>query len=884
MKTAKIHRVLPPDRSAPDSGMSRAVPAFWRLPVLLGFGILFLFLVTGAPWSAASADDMPLDPHRNLLQESVAEKVRMLSRTKLSTLIVDNYYPYTFMNSQGLADGFSVDLIRAVTQVMGLELDIQAGTWDRARSALETGEIDLLPMMAYSEERAVVFDFSVPHTISFDAVFVVKGRNHFKSMADLMGRTVIVMKNDVAHDYLISKGITLPEKIVLADSLPEALRFLALGKGDAALMPKLVGLLHLKKMGLGNLEASPVVVDDYQRRFSFAVKKGDSLLLNRLSEGLSIVKATGTLDQIHQKWFGVVEPAPVSLQSVMKYILAVFAALMLIVAVIIAWSLSLRKQVALRTGKLKQEIVEHMRVKDDLLETKQRLELATASAKLGVWEWNIPDNILQWDDQMFDLYGITRNTFPGCVEAWQNGLHPDDRELAMEASRLAVQGEKDYDTEFRIVHPDGAVKNLKAHALIIRDNSGKALKMIGINRDITERKRAEQDLKESNTKFMSLVGNVPGYIAYVNAETLHYEFVNDVFEKSFGIPREKIIGSHIKEIIGETSYQVSSKNIEEVRSGKSVSYENIYDLVSGKHWIQVNYAPIIDPDGRVASFVILGYDITERKRAEEALVCVNENLEQRVAQEVENNLEQERMLIQQSRLAAMGEMIGNIAHQWRQPLNALGLLLYNIKDAYRFNTLDAEYLDQAVADGRRMVQKMSTTISDFSNFFRPDKESSVFSAMKQIKDAIALVESSFLNSNISIHIDAPHDLNLMGFPNEYSQVLLNLLSNAKEAILAGNQPHRPSSGRVDIVLTERGGQAIVSVRDNGSGIPMDILGRIFDPYFSTKESGTGIGLYMSKMIIERNMKGSLTARNIEGGAEFIVASPLAKDGPYEPYR
>jgi signal transduction histidine kinase len=171
---------------------------------------------------------------------------------------------------------------------------------------------------------------------------------------------------------------------------------------------------------------------------------------------------------------------------------------------------------------------------------------------------------------------------------------------------------------------------------------------------------------------------------------------------------------------------------------------------------------------------------------------------------------------------------------------------------------------------------MSTTISDFSNFFRPDKETIVFSALKQIKETISLVESSFLNSNISIHINAPQDLNLMGFPNEYSQVLLNLLSNAKEVILAHDQPHRPNTcGRVDIVLSEQNRQGCVTVRDNGGGVPAEIMDRIFDPYFSTKESGTGIGLYMSKMIIERNMKGGITARNIEGGAEFIVASPLA---------
>jgi signal transduction histidine kinase len=247
----------------------------------------------------------------------------------------------------------------------------------------------------------------------------------------------------------------------------------------------------------------------------------------------------------------------------------------------------------------------------------------------------------------------------------------------------------------------------------------------------------------------------------------------------------------------------------------------------------------------------------------------NETLEQRVAREVAKNRQHEFLLIQQSRLAAMGEMIGNIAHQWRQPLNALGLLLYNIKDAYQFNTLDAAYLDQAVADGRRMVQKMSTTISDFANFFRPNKEIIVFSALEQIREAIALLESSFQHSNISIHINASQDIKLMGFPNEYSQVLLNLLSNAKEAILAHDQT---LPGRVDIVLAEQNDQGCVSVRDNGGGIPADILDRIFEPYFSTKGKGSGIGLYMSKMIVERNMKGGITAKNIEGGAEFSICT------------
>jgi signal transduction histidine kinase len=255
----------------------------------------------------------------------------------------------------------------------------------------------------------------------------------------------------------------------------------------------------------------------------------------------------------------------------------------------------------------------------------------------------------------------------------------------------------------------------------------------------------------------------------------------------------------------------------------------------------------------------------------------NHTLEMRIQEAVAELRRKDQILINQNRMAAMGEMIANIAHQWRQPLNALGLVLANIKDAYQFNTLDSSYLNQAMRDGTRLIQKMSSTINDFSNFFRPDKERVVFSARKQIQAAIQLVTSSYSSSNITLHFNASTDLNLQGFPNEYSQVLLNLLSNAKETILAHPSPDQPVSGNVEIQLTASGGQGIVSVKDTGGGIPEDVLDKIFDPYFSTKDSGTGIGLYMSKMIIEGNMNGSITARNIDGGAEFIVCSPLAPE-------
>ena len=149
-----------------------------------------------------------------------------ISSNSLKTLIVDNYHPYTFANENGAPDGFSVDIVNAVATVMGLELEVRMDTWERARKALDNGEIDLLPMMASSPERQKSFDFSVPHTIAFDAVFVRKGAAGMRSIEDLSNKTVIVMDGDAAHDYVLSRNID-GLKLVLIDSLQDGLRALS---------------------------------------------------------------------------------------------------------------------------------------------------------------------------------------------------------------------------------------------------------------------------------------------------------------------------------------------------------------------------------------------------------------------------------------------------------------------------------------------------------------------------------------------------------------------------------------------------------------------------------------------------------------------------------
>jgi predicted ATPase/signal transduction histidine kinase len=258
----------------------------------------------------------------------------------------------------------------------------------------------------------------------------------------------------------------------------------------------------------------------------------------------------------------------------------------------------------------------------------------------------------------------------------------------------------------------------------------------------------------------------------------------------------------------------------------------------------------------------------ENARLYEAFRELSGNLEARVREAVEELDQKNRAMVLQSRQAIMGEMLGNIAHQWRQPLNTLALLAQELRMTQKFDTLTKESLEANVAKTMEIIQHMSKTIDDFRYFFRPEKEQVSFRLLSVLEKALSLLEGTFHAYNISVQTVASADPVLEGFPNEYSQVLLNLLNNSKDAFLA-RQVSDPS---IVITVSAQRGRSVVTIADNAGGIPEEILDKIFDLYFTTKgpEQGTGVGLFMCKSIIEKNMHGSLTVRNTERGAEFRI--------------
>jgi C4-dicarboxylate-specific signal transduction histidine kinase len=259
----------------------------------------------------------------------------------------------------------------------------------------------------------------------------------------------------------------------------------------------------------------------------------------------------------------------------------------------------------------------------------------------------------------------------------------------------------------------------------------------------------------------------------------------------------------------------------------------------------------------------LNHEIS-RKEAEKALY---EETSERL-KAVETLREKEQMLIQQSRQAAMGEMIGNIAHQWRQPLNTLGLFTQGLGFFYGTPKFDKEFLDNSIAKSMEIIQYMSKTIDDFRDYFKPEKEKADFYVIEAIKSTLSLLEGNFNSPKIAVDLVEHGNPVINGYQNEFAQVILNILNNARDAIIERDI----ADARVTITICSDGNSAVLTIADNAGGIPDEAINKVFDPYYTTKgpQVGTGIGLFMSKTIIEKNMGGRLTVRNTDTGAEFRI--------------
>ena len=293
----------------------------------------------------------------------------------------------------------------------------------------------------------------------------------------------------------------------------------------------------------------------------------------------------------------------------------------------------------------------------------------------------------------------------------------------------------------------------------------------------------------------------------------------------------------------------------------------------GSFTTEVRLDNIININFYILAHILVVYTIgillIERDNAIKDMMVLNLSLEEKVDEEVEKNRQQQFILQEQSRHAQMGEMISMIAHQWRQPLNNLSLIIQGASLKYKLGKFDDTQMLKLSQDSKNQISQMSQTIDDFRYFFKPDKDAKEFSVNAVILHTLTLLKPALDQEDIVVETYLEEEILIKGFSNELGQVLITILNNAKDALVENNSAKKK---RITILLKKDNDKAVISIEDNAGGIADDVIDQIYNPYFSTKEekNGTGLGLYMSKSIIEGHSNGILSVENSSNGAVFKI--------------
>ena len=368
---------------------------------------------------------------------------------------------------------------------------------------------------------------------------------------------------------------------------------------------------------------------------------------------------------------------------------------------------------------------------------------------------------------------------------------------------------------------------------------------------INIQKRKKSELAISNQlKFIEVLMDViPNPISYKN---LHGKYVgcNKAFAELLNRKKDDIIGKNIFDFFPkEVAYEMTRRDKEILANKKSDTFEQTIHFNDGRvRVISYNKTAYTNTDGTVGGIVSVMDDVTKR-------------------------IQQRQFLIQQAKLAEMGEMIAAVAHQWNEPLVELSAILQDMEFCYREEEMNEIKMKEFVKESMIQIQYMSQTLKDFRNFLKPSNKKSLFCAKKALDEVLEIIGRQVFYSYINLNVTCKEEcVPIYGYENEFKQVLLNIINNAKNKILSKNR-----GKNIDIKLMVHKNFSKIRVIDDAGSIPEDIINFIFDPYFTTNKNGTGLGLYMAKVIIEDKMNGTIKAFNYVNKAVFDIVVPNKED-------
>jgi PAS domain S-box-containing protein len=553
--------------------------------------------------------------------------------------------------------------------------------------------------------------------------------------------------------------------------------------------------------------------------------------------------------------------------------------------------------VASRESSLRQaneflaaEISERKRGEADLRLLNERFALATTAGHMGIWDWDIESDKMVYDDCMYELYGIGREDFAGAYEAWLQSVHPDDRACAHEAVTLAKRGEREYDIEFRVVWPSGAIHYIKAYGQIVRDAQGKAQRMTGVNFDITRRKRAEEELRRLTLFQRTILNSAASGIISTTPDGIVTGF-NPAAERLLGYAADEVVGKQTPALWHDTleveqyALRLSEELGEKIQPGfdvftarakRNLPEENEWTFVSKDGTrVPVNLLVTVlrGEDGGATGFVGLIHDLTERKRAEEELRRNKDRLEETVLERTA-----ELLLARDAAEAAnkaKSVFLSNMSHELRTPLNAILGFSNMMRREPQLTESQRENLDIINRSGEHLLALINDVLEMAKiEAGRVQAVIAPFDLGAMVRDVVDMMQLRAEEKGLWLLLDqsSAFPLYIKGDEARLRQVLVNLVGNA-------------------VKFTERGGVAIrlgvkqnarrhlvMEVEDTGPGVKLEEQKHLFQPFVQLAETGaqkgTGLGLAISRQFV-RLMGGSIGVESTVGkGSIFRIELPV----------
>ena len=512
-----------------------------------------------------------------------------------------------------------------------------------------------------------------------------------------------------------------------------------------------------------------------------------------------------------------------------------------------------------------QDVTEQVRARRALQDANERIGLATASGRIGIWEWEITTGRVTWDTWMYRLYGMETQSAPPDFEQWISFLHPDDAERAHSEVRNAAAGLEPFDTEFRVIWTDGSVHHIRGTGRVSRDGAGRAVRMVGANWDVTGSRRLEADLTrqlelqaEAAERERAVFRNSSDALYIVGVRDMPhgpefvFEAVSPAMARVTGLDPAWLVGQTPQDALPPNMAQTKVQHLKEcVERGVTVLFAETYQTPLGPRDIESTLTPIRHAaTGAVVRLAGSLRDVTERNQGRMRMMA-------------------------STRLSALGTMAGGIAHEINNPLTVIHALAGELADDAEMGEVAAPHVLQAAQRIARMSDRIGKIVKSLRYIARDAGEDALMDAPLAgiVEQALEVCTKRFELESVRLDVAAIDSvLQVTCREVQIAQVLVNLLQNALDAAA-----EQESERWVRLDVSARAGQAVVSVTDSGRGVPPELRERIMTPFFTTKPvgRGTGLGLSLSRQIAEAH-GGSVELGEREGRTCFSLTIPLSE--------